>query len=59
MVKRRITQHKKFAPYGTYPNPDFVGTSFMLESLSAHCGQERRENKEYLEDTFKLRIPRY
>jgi len=20
-------------PYGTHPNPDFVGTSFMLETL--------------------------
>ncbi len=32
MAKRRITQHKRFA-LRAHPNPDFVGTSFMLEPL--------------------------
>jgi len=30
----RLTQHKRFVPYGTHPNPDFVGIFFMLEPLS-------------------------
>ncbi len=29
----RLTQHKRFVPYGTYPNSAFSGTSFMLETL--------------------------
>ena len=29
--KLRLTQHKRFVPYGTHPNPAFSGTSFMLE----------------------------
>ncbi len=31
--RRRITQHKRFVPYGTHPNSAFGGTSFMLETL--------------------------
>lgn len=30
----RLTQHKRFVPDGTHPNPAFSGTSFMLEPLS-------------------------
>ena len=29
----RLTQHKKFVPYGTHPNFCFAKTSFMLEPL--------------------------
>ncbi|OGY54006.1 MAG: hypothetical protein A3B15_01620 [Candidatus Buchananbacteria bacterium RIFCSPLOWO2_01_FULL_45_31] len=32
--KRRLTQHKRFMPYGTHPNFCFAKTSFMLEPLS-------------------------
>jgi len=32
-AKRRITQHKRFVPYGTHPNSVFGGTSFMLRTL--------------------------
>ncbi|MCK4402453.1 MAG: hypothetical protein KAV98_01610 [Dehalococcoidia bacterium] len=32
--ERRITQHKRFVPYGTHPNFCFAKTSFMLETLS-------------------------
>ena len=34
MSQRRITQHKRFVPYGTHPNSAFSGTSFMLETLA-------------------------
>lgn len=30
---QRITQHKRFVPYGTHPNFCFAKTSFMLEPL--------------------------
>jgi hypothetical protein len=30
-----ITQHKRFVPYGTHPNPAIGETSFMLETLWA------------------------
>jgi len=33
MAKRRITQHKRFVPYGTHPNSAFGGTSFTLGTL--------------------------
>jgi len=33
VVKRRITQHKRFVPCGTHPNFCFAKTSFMLETL--------------------------
>jgi hypothetical protein len=32
--ERRITQHKRFVPYGTHPNSAFGGTSFMLEPIA-------------------------
>jgi len=32
-ANRRITQHKRFISFGTYPNSAFGGTSFMLEPL--------------------------
>jgi len=32
--QQRITQHKRFVPYGTHPNSAFGGTSFMLKPLS-------------------------
>ena len=35
MATLHITQHKRFVPYGTHPNPAFGGTSFMLETLGA------------------------
>jgi len=28
--QQRITQHKRFVPYGTHSNSAFDGTSFML-----------------------------
>ena len=31
--RRRITQHKRFVPFGTHPNFGFAKTSFMLETL--------------------------
>ena len=34
-VIQRITQHKKFVPYGTHPNFCCAKTSFMLGPLSA------------------------
>ena len=33
IVPLHITQHKRFVPYGTHPNSDFVGISFMLGTL--------------------------
>jgi hypothetical protein len=38
LAKRRITQHKRFVLCGTYPNPNFVRTSFMLGTLVAIAG---------------------
>ena len=35
---RRITQHKRFVPYGTHPNFCFAKTSFMLGTLCAIMG---------------------
>ena len=32
-MARRITQHKRFVPYGTHPNFGFAETSFMLGTL--------------------------
>jgi len=29
----RLTQHKRFVPYGTHPNFCFAKTSFMLGTL--------------------------
>jgi hypothetical protein len=40
----RLTQHKRFVPYGTHPNSAFGGTSFMLRTLAVHCRQRTREN---------------
>jgi len=34
-AKRRITQHKRFVPYGTHPNFCFAKLSFMLGTLYA------------------------
>jgi len=34
-AKQRITQHKRFVPYGTHPNFCFAKTSFMLETLNS------------------------
>jgi len=31
----RLTQHKRFVPYSTYPNSAFGGTSLMLRTLYA------------------------
>ncbi len=32
--QQRITQHKRFVPHGTHPNPSLtLRTSFMLEML--------------------------
>jgi len=33
--QQRITQHKRFMPYGTHPNFCFAKASFMLETLYA------------------------
>jgi hypothetical protein len=33
-ANRRITQHKRFVSFDTYPNSPFGGTSFMLGPLS-------------------------
>ena len=36
---QRITQHKRFVPYGTHPNPSLtLRTSFMLKTLYAIGG---------------------
>ena len=39
--QQRITQHKRFVPYGTHPNFCYAKTSFMLGTLVAsvtgHC----------------------
>jgi len=32
--QQRITQHKRFVPYGTHPNFCYAKTSFMLGTLS-------------------------
>jgi len=35
-VRQRITQHKRFVPNGTHPNPSLtLRTSFMLGTLCA------------------------
>jgi len=35
-AKLPITQHKRFVPYGTHPNPSLtLRTSFMLGTLSS------------------------
>ncbi len=31
--RQRITQHKRFVSYSTYPNFYFAKTSFMLEAV--------------------------
>ena len=37
-LARRITQHKRFVPYGTHPNPSLtLRTSFVREPLYAMC----------------------
>ena len=33
-ASHRLTQHKRFVPYGTHPNFCFAKTSFMLETLA-------------------------
>lgn len=34
MRQLRLTQHKRFVPDGTHPNPSLMlGTSFMLKTL--------------------------
>ena len=32
-MQRRLTQHKRFVPYGTHQNFRFAKTSFMPETL--------------------------
>ena len=48
----RLTQHKRFVPYGIHPNIYFAKTSFMLGTLNAHCGQ----GKEDMMRRFKIFI---
>jgi len=43
MATLHITQHKRFVPYGTHPNPAFGGTSFMLETLAVMVGRTSRQ----------------
>jgi hypothetical protein len=38
----RITQHKRFVSFGTYPNSAFGGTSFMLKPLNEISGRQMR-----------------
>jgi len=39
---QRITQHKRFVPYGTHPNPSLtLRTSFMLKTLYEIMAEER------------------
>jgi hypothetical protein len=46
VVKRtlRLTQHKRFVPYGTHPNFCFAKTSFMLVPLAEMAYKEVRWN---------------
>jgi hypothetical protein len=37
--QQRITQHKRFVPFGTHPNSAIGGTSFMLGTLSEIAGR--------------------
>ncbi len=38
--QQRITQHKRFVPYGTHPNPSLtLRTSFMLRTFYERMGQ--------------------
>ena len=40
--QRRTTQHKRFVPYGTHPNPSLtLRTSFMLKTLYEIMAEER------------------
>jgi len=39
--ERRITQHKRFVPYGTHPNFCFAKTSFMLGTLYETAVEKR------------------
>jgi hypothetical protein len=38
----RLTQHKRFVPYGTHPNSAFGETSFMLSPLGEIACQKMR-----------------
>jgi len=40
----RLTQHKRFVPYGTHPNFCLAKTSFMLETL---CDSSKRKKKSF------------
>ena len=42
--QQRITQHKRFVPYGTHPNFCYAKTSFMLGTLYA-IGRPNKEKK--------------
>ena len=51
----RLTQHKRFVPYGTHPNPSLsLRTSFMLESLGVIGGKGLMNKKD--EDKYKMRF---
>jgi len=39
----RLTQHKRFVPFGTHPNFAFGKTSFMLEPL----GDTRKKKERF------------
>ena len=41
--QRRLTQHKRFVPYGTHPNFCYAKTSFMLETLYAIANKTNKE----------------
>ena len=49
----RLTQHKRFVPYGTHPNSAFGGISFMLRTLDeiGVYGHERKK-KNKMETAF-------
>jgi len=40
--QQRITQHKRFVPCGTHPNPSLtLRTSFILETMKGELGNAK------------------
>ena len=46
--QQRLTQHKKFVPFGTHPNFCFAKTSFMLGTLGETAGCENLNTERIL-----------
>jgi len=47
----RLTQHKRFVPYGTHPNFCRAKTSFMLGTLQA---SRRKKDNDRMKEKFLL-----